>query len=216
MVSPSLGVRVHEVRELRQGGGAIIRTPSVGELQKVVTSKRFAEVGLNVAQNATEKPKVVVYDVDTAIGPEEFMQELHENNFDSEMTLSQLKKSVYLVTKAWSVTDGATVNVTPEVDDRAMAKLDVGRVYIKWFSFRCRSQVRTYACHRCVGFDHKVSECRQKDNVCRQCGQQGHAAAKCQNPVDCRNCRHRGQPTGHYMLSNVCPIYGALLAKVAS
>ncbi|KMQ81489.1 hypothetical protein RF55_26175, partial [Lasius niger] len=152
MVSPSLGVRVHEVRELRQGGGAIIRTPSVGELQKVVTSKRFAEVGLNVAQNATEKPKVVVYDVDTAIGPEELMQELHENNFDSEMTLSQFKKSVYLATKAWSVTDGATVNVTPEV--------------------------RTYACHRCVGFDHKVSECRQKDNVCRQCGQQGHTAAK--------------------------------------
>lgn len=214
MVAPSLGVRVHEVRELRRGGGAIIRTPSVGELQKVMASKRFAEVGLNVARNAAEKPKVVVYDVDTAIGPEEFMQELHENNFDSEMTLAQFKKSVHLVTKAWSATDGATVNVTLEVDDRAMAKLDVGRVYIKWFSFRCRSQVRTYACHRCVGFDHKVSECRQKDSVCRQCGQQGHTAAKCQNPVDCRNCRHRGQPSGHYMLSNACPIYGALLARV--
>ena len=214
MVAPSLGVRVHEVRELRRGGGAIIRTPSVGELQKVMASKRFAEVGLNVARNAAEKPKVIVYDVDTAIGPEEFMQELHENNFDSEMTLAQFKKSVHLVTKAWSATDGATVNVTLEVDDRAMAKLDVGRVYIKWFSFRCRSQVRTYACHRCVGFDHKVSECRQKESVCRQCGQQGHTAAKCQNPVDCRNCRHRGQPSGHYMLSNACPIYGALLARV--
>ncbi|KAH8376340.1 hypothetical protein KR200_008571 [Drosophila serrata] len=43
MVAPSLGVRVHEVRELRRGGGAIIRTPSVGELQKVVHSKKFAE-----------------------------------------------------------------------------------------------------------------------------------------------------------------------------
>jgi len=81
------------------------------------------------------------------------------------MTLAQFKKSVHLVTKAWSATDGATVNVTLEVGDRAMAKIDVGRVYIKWFSFRCRSQVRTYACHRCVGFDHKVSECRQKDSV---------------------------------------------------
>ncbi|KAH8350663.1 hypothetical protein KR059_010493, partial [Drosophila kikkawai] len=80
MVAPSLGVRVHEVRELRRGGGAIIRTPSVGELQKVVSSRKFAEVGLNVARNAAEKPKVVVYNVDTAIGPEEFMQELHANN----------------------------------------------------------------------------------------------------------------------------------------
>ncbi|KAH8286819.1 hypothetical protein KR054_000637, partial [Drosophila jambulina] len=86
IVAPALGVRVHEVRELRRGGGAIIRTPSVGELQKVVRSTKFAEVGLNVARNAAEKPKVVVYDVDTAIGPEEFMKELLENNFDDEMT----------------------------------------------------------------------------------------------------------------------------------
>ncbi|KAH8329560.1 hypothetical protein KR059_007169, partial [Drosophila kikkawai] len=119
MVAPALGVRVHEVRELRRGGGAIIRTPSVGELQKVVSSRKFAEVGLNVARNAAEKPKVVVYDVDTAIGPEEFMQELHANNFDDEMTASEFKKAVHLVTKAWSVTDGATVNVTLEVREKA-------------------------------------------------------------------------------------------------
>lgn len=61
----------------------------------------------------------------------EFMQELLENNFDDEMTPSQFKKSVHLGTNAWSVTDGATVNVTLKVDDRAMAKLDVGLVYIK-------------------------------------------------------------------------------------
>ncbi|KAH8260726.1 hypothetical protein KR038_008567, partial [Drosophila bunnanda] len=136
MVAPSLGVRVHEVRELRRGGGAIIRTPSVGELQNVVHLKKFAEVGLNVARNAAEKPKIVVYDVDTAISPEEFMKELLENNFDDEMTAVEFRKAVHLVTKPWSVTDGATVNVTLEVNDRAMAKLDVGRVYIKWFSFR--------------------------------------------------------------------------------
>ncbi|KAH8361995.1 hypothetical protein KR200_005409 [Drosophila serrata] len=145
MVAPSLGVRVHEVGELRRGGGAIIRTPSVGELQKVVHSRKFAEVGLNVAKNAVEKPRMVVYDVDTAIGPEEFMKELLDNNFDDEMTPEEYKKAVHLVTKPWSVTDGATINVTLEVNGRAMAKLDVGRVYIKWFSFRCRSQVRTYA-----------------------------------------------------------------------
>ncbi|KAH8327473.1 hypothetical protein KR059_010743 [Drosophila kikkawai] len=208
MVAPSLGVRVHEERELRRGGDAIIRTPSVGELNKVVSSRKFAEVGLNVARNAAEKPKVVVYDVDTAISPKEFMQELHANNFNDEMTASEFKKAVHLVTKAWSVIDGATVNVTLEVSEKALAKLDVGRVYIKWFSFRCRSQVRPYACHRCVGFDHKVGECRQ------QCGQQGHTAAKCQNPVDCRNCRHRGLPSGHHMLSSVCPVYGAVLARV--
>ncbi|KAH8259093.1 hypothetical protein KR038_005324 [Drosophila bunnanda] len=112
------------------------------------------------------------------------------------MSATEFKKAVHLVTKPWSVTDGATVNVTLEVYDRAMTKLDVGRVYINWFSFRCRSQVRTYACRRCVGLDHKIGESRQKANVCRQCGQVGHTAVKCQNPVDFRNCRHREQPSG--------------------
>ncbi|KAH8280171.1 hypothetical protein KR054_003414, partial [Drosophila jambulina] len=115
MVAPALDVRVHEAREFRLGGAAIIRTPSVGELQKVVRSAKFAEVGLNVARNPAEKPKVVVYDVDTAIGPKKFMKELLENNFDDEMTASEFKKAVHMVTKPWSVTDGPTVNVTLEV-----------------------------------------------------------------------------------------------------
>jgi len=44
-VAPALGVRVHEVRELKRGG-AIIRTPSQAEMTKVVASAKFAEVGL--------------------------------------------------------------------------------------------------------------------------------------------------------------------------
>ncbi|KAH8317550.1 hypothetical protein KR074_004165, partial [Drosophila pseudoananassae] len=77
-----------------------------------------------------------------------------------EMTVADFKKSVHLASKPWSAADGGTTNVTLEVSEKALAALDTGRVYIKWFSFRCRSQVRTYACHRCVGFDHKVQDCR--------------------------------------------------------
>ncbi|KAH8330121.1 hypothetical protein KR059_003408, partial [Drosophila kikkawai] len=47
------------------------------------------------------------------------MQELHANNFGDEMTASEFKKAVHLVTKAWSVIDGATVNVTLEVSEKA-------------------------------------------------------------------------------------------------
>ncbi|KAH8276552.1 hypothetical protein KR026_008903 [Drosophila bipectinata] len=105
------------------------------------------------------------------------------------MTVADFKKSVHLASKPWSAADGGTTNVTLEVSEKALAALDTGRVYIKWFSFRWRSQVRTYACHRCVGFDHKVQDCRIQVSVCRQCGTGGHVAAKCTNPVDCRNCR---------------------------
>jgi len=80
----------------------------------------------------------------------------------------------------------------------------------------CRALVRTYACHRCVGFDHKVSSCRmnEKNKVCRQCGQAGHNARGCINPVDCRSCRFKGYPSTHHMLSPGFPVYAAVLARV--
>ncbi|KAH8332272.1 hypothetical protein KR067_006015, partial [Drosophila pandora] len=70
-VAPALGVRVHEVRELKRGG-AIIRTPSASEASKVAASRKFAEVGLRVERNQAVKPRLTVYEVDTALSPEEF------------------------------------------------------------------------------------------------------------------------------------------------
>ncbi|KAH8407278.1 hypothetical protein KR215_003208, partial [Drosophila sulfurigaster] len=46
-VAPALGVRVHEVRELKRGD-AVIRTPSRNEINKVVANAKFNEVGLEV------------------------------------------------------------------------------------------------------------------------------------------------------------------------
>ncbi|KAL7724034.1 hypothetical protein ACLKA6_003250 [Drosophila palustris] len=127
-VAPALKVRVHEVRELKRGG-AIIRTPSSSEMRKVVASKKFAEVGLEVQPNRSLRPKVTVFDVDTAIKAEEFMQELFANNFEEHMTEATFKKSVHLETKQWTQTAGETVNVNLEVDEKALAILDgTGRV----------------------------------------------------------------------------------------
>jgi len=79
---------------------------------------------------------------------------------------------------------------------------------VEWFSYRCRTQVRTYACLRCKYEEDKL--------VCRQCGQDNHIAVKCKNVVDCGNCRHKGFQSEYYMLSNGCPVYSALLSQVNS
>jgi len=112
-------------------------------MSKLVVSAKFAEVGLKVSRNTAARPRVTVQDVDTSVGPDEFMMELKEKNF-GEMSLKEFQKVVVLATKPWSAADGATVNVTLEVDDQALAVLEGGRLYVKWFSYRCRSQVRTY------------------------------------------------------------------------
>jgi len=119
------------------------------------------------------------------------------------MSQELFKKQVRLE-KSWSQADGATVNVTLEVSTTALDVLDGGKAYI------------TYACHRYVGFDHKIKDCRYKENVCRQCGQTGHSARVCQSPVDCRNCRFKGYPMGHHIFSPGCPVYATMLARVNS
>ncbi|KAH8369058.1 hypothetical protein KR009_009222, partial [Drosophila setifemur] len=136
-IAPSLGVRLHEVRGLARGG-AIIRTPSSGEIRKVVANKRFGEIGLEVKPSPAQRPKVVVSNVDTATIPDDFMHELYKNNFAEHMTLAAFSKAVHLE-NTWSVTDGPTVNVTLNVDPTALDVLDGGKAYIGWFAYNCRA-----------------------------------------------------------------------------
>jgi len=77
------------VRELKRGG-AIIGTPSQAKMTKVVASAKFAEVGLKVSKNTAAKPRVTVQDMDTSVGPDEFMMEVKEENFE-EMTLKEFQ-----------------------------------------------------------------------------------------------------------------------------
>jgi len=56
-IAPSLGVRLNEVRGLALGG-ANIRSPPSGEIQKVVAYKKFFEAGLEVKQKSCLKARV--------------------------------------------------------------------------------------------------------------------------------------------------------------
>ncbi|KAH8385029.1 hypothetical protein KR093_010910, partial [Drosophila rubida] len=61
------------------------------------------------------------------------MRELYEHNLKQELSPGAFKKAVHLESKPWSSADGATINVSLEVDDKACGALEkTGR-----FSFRC-------------------------------------------------------------------------------
>ncbi|KAH8395745.1 hypothetical protein KR222_000701, partial [Zaprionus bogoriensis] len=122
-VAPALGVRVHEVRELKRGG-AVIRTPSASDLRKVENKRKFTEVGLEVEPNRGSRSRITVFDVDTAISPENFMQKLYENHFKEGFSPAAFQKMVHLESKPWSVTEGARVNLTLECDEKAQAELE--------------------------------------------------------------------------------------------
>lgn len=215
-VGPTLGVRVHEVRPTK-GKGAIIRTPTEAERTKIATNKKFSEVGLEV--NVVSKgPRLVVHGVHTNISPEEFMCELYENNLKPLMTLDECRKNVRIVGRPWVRTEAVgTTNVVLEGNDEVISTLNAAeRVYVKWYSFRVRPYDVVQSCFKCLGFDHRIKDCRAKQQICSRCGGAGHKASTCSEAITCRNCAFMGKPCGHFMMSEVCPIFKAMLDRANS
>jgi hypothetical protein len=211
-VGPSLGVRVHEVKPLRDGG-VIIRTPSLAEREKLTTNDKFAEVGLSVAVNEGPKPRAVVQGLHKHISCDDFIAELYAHNLKDKMTQEEFKSDLRVVTKPWEADDGV-VNVVLEGTAAAIDYLlQRETCYIKWFYLKVRSFDPVVACFRCLGFDHKLGQCKAPSAVCRRCGQSGHRSRECYNALNCRNCAFRGRPSEHLMMSLACPEYATMVAR---
>ncbi|KAI8116183.1 putative 50 kDa protein in type I retrotransposable element R1DM [Lucilia cuprina] len=98
-VGPTLGVRMYELRPLRRSDGAVIRTSTVAEKEKVAANEKFGEVGLEVKVNDQLGPRVMVQRIHPEITPDEFMYhwtplELYDLNYRRRMTPEEFKRSV--------------------------------------------------------------------------------------------------------------------------
>uniref|UniRef100_A0A1B0GD93 Uncharacterized protein n=1 Tax=Glossina morsitans morsitans TaxID=37546 RepID=A0A1B0GD93_GLOMM len=115
-VGPSLGVRVHDLKAMRNGG-AVIRTTSVEERGKILSNEKFAEVGLSVGLPQKIGPKLIVQRVEKQIAPDDFMKELYKLNFkDKGVDEEDFKKSIRMASRPWTAGDGQinSVNMAQE------------------------------------------------------------------------------------------------------
>lgn len=212
-VAPSLGVRLHGVKPMKDGG-AVIRTPSQAERSKIANNSKFAELGLEVSVKDKLGPKIQIMKVDTYIEPSKFMTDLYTNNIGDRMEYSVYQKSVRMMSKAWQVNPMGNTNVALECTPRvAEMLLETGGVYVEWHRYRVRALDEVATCHRCFSFDHRIKDCRMAGDICRRCGLAGHLVSACPNPARCRNCEVRGYSADHMMISPACPVYASHVAR---
>ncbi|EDW00562.1 GH23624 [Drosophila grimshawi] len=127
-VGPTLGVRMHEVKSLRDGG-AIIRTPSVAERKKIAGNAKCSEVGLEASVRERLGPKVVVQGVHSVISLDEFMAE-------DKMSKEAFTKDVRIASKRQGADNlNLPPSVVSDVDPLLDSELEVVKeiTWSGWF-----------------------------------------------------------------------------------
>ena len=114
-VGPTLNVRVHNVRPMKSGG-AVLRTPSVAEINNVVANPKFQEAGLTVEKNA-----------DRQLSVDEFMEGLVELNLKEQVSPAVIKR-VRLASRPWTAESCQQMVVIEQPEEAASKLLESFRV----------------------------------------------------------------------------------------
>ena len=197
-------VKVKAVRELRDGGVAVIAsTPS--DLNKIRKAPAFAEAGLKMANPKMAEPQLMIMDVPTSMTNEVLVGEVLANNLQGYATKEELGAT--RVVNRMGRKGVNSCKVVLETPKRLREYLcREGRVYVGFSSFRVREYESVPRCYGCGSFGHMLGRC-PTGRLCHNCGVAGHTAEMCQNAVRCRNCALRGLEASHRVTSTACPCY---------
>lgn len=212
-VKPVVNVRVKAVRKVRNGGVAI-ETVSEKERDVLTRCPRFQKAGLKVELPKKIGPKVIVYDVPIEVSDKVFLNDLYERNLKDVIGEDVFRERVRI--KSRSGKKGASVsNLIVEMNVRACESVvKNGRLYIDWHAFRVKKYESVRRCYACYGFGHVMNECKI-GKICRKCGDKTHVMKDCKaRNESCMNCKMKGVPDEHSMLSDKCPQFVSELERM--
>ena len=215
-IAPALGVRVHAIEKNKTGCRVLF--PTSRERDLASKNEKIQKEGLTAEIKKDIGPKLIVRRVNRMITSKEFLGELHKLNLES-LTPEEFKNEVKLITPPWEGKLGKddSLNVILECSYKvAKALRNVGRCYIKHYSYRVDDLPLVKSCYRCLSLDHVQNHCKANDIICKRCGQMGHYARSCRREVHCRDCAFKGYPAGHDMLTLRCPIYKTAVDRAVS
>ena len=197
------GVKVKGVRELKDGGVAIIAA-SARDVERIRGTPAFKEAGIKLCNPKMSEAKLILSDVPGDMTSDALISEVMLNNLQGRATSEELG-AIRMVQRMESKTGKCSVVVEAPSKIRKILIAE-GRVYMGFSSIRVREYEDVARCYGCGSFGHMLSRC-PTGRLCRNCGEAGHSISVCANLAKCRNCAVRGLEASHRVTSTACPCY---------
>ena len=202
------------MKRIRQTGPhtLIVEADSPEDLNKLLRAEQLKEKGYKVEKINCKMPRIVIYDIPTAIHKDDLVDEIYGRN---EFLSDSFTKADF-ISKArplfrWTKTKSKysthwVMEVAPEV--RTIVKEHGNRMYMGWTANRVADYLDASRCYKCQLYGHVTKHCKSAKDTCGHCGRTGHLYKECVNknngsPV-CTPCRKSGRDHNHSVKDRNC------------
>ena len=140
----------------------------------------------------------------------EILEAIIAQNFGQEVERDSIKSQLRPVFKFSNRRAARDKNhwiceVSPKLRNNLMER---ERFFVDFKSCRVDDHLCIRRCYKCQGFGHVAKKCRQQDDTCSYCAENGHQNRECsrrQEPPRCVVCRIYGKDSSHNTRDNFCP-----------
>ncbi|KAE9543416.1 hypothetical protein AGLY_002216 [Aphis glycines] len=188
VVSKNKTPKIKELVTLK--GGDLLITPADEKTKETI--KSIAEEGFGITQTGNFAPKVIIYDVDRQIAPEDLSKRIAEQN--PELELSELDTKRIVPRFRTGPKEDLTVHWVCEVHPEVFRKINNRRVYLSYSLCRITEYLNITICNKCQKFGHIAAKCKSLEDTGGYCAIAGHRSETCPNKDKNRKCANCGGP----------------------
>jgi Arginine methyltransferase-interacting protein, contains RING Zn-finger len=187
-----------------------LNTATKEQAKALAEHPKLKEVGLRAEVTGRWRPRMVVYDIPMDRPNDEILEAIITQNFGQEVERDSIKSQLRLVLKFSNRRAARDRNhwiceVTPELQKNLTERQ---RLFVDFNSCRVDAHLGITRCYKCQGFGHVAKKCRQQDDTCSHCADNGHQRRECprrQEPPRCAVCRRYAKESSHDTRDNSYP-----------